>query len=555
MKLLRNLCKILALPTVHASSNAKVNCLFNVIDESNTPSGYGENKFWVYAIRKLPPTDVKAILHLLKEQYTTKIRKDADPGRKVAIRSTRTRASNDIDAMELVNFLQIKLNQPNLTSLKKLFDLIENQAKTCLQCVPLIVFRALFDKLLEQNKAKIFDIQSIWKHILLFLRSKLIARKPFAFQIFNPYFSLVMISKIEVISEHSRRKMNSGPLDRPVTKAESIMKTINKHFYYFGTDDEPLIMPFGYGGMHLIYKGSPFNTCSNFKLFKDDIFLCMSLWSKISSESSLTVASAVCNYMFSQFDGSINPLALKNDSSAQECMTYWALCNSSHYDLGSVIPGPDFLYRFIDNLQIFSGALKRTDAIEYVNSNIHDLDLNFSSFPKLESFLSTLQIPYLIPNSTVTVGIEKQLKGLCNFGNSERLANEEGFDINFEFLYRNAKRTGYIGCVNAELDCSKVEEYIEKTKIKMCPFTILVTYSLCGSLKTENYYQDIVILNEEQPPEKKSKLGRSKEPIKRISVYSIFYEGAQMKIVPLAEPDNPQCLFLIIQTNFAVPKI
>ena len=78
---------------------------------------------------------------------------------------------------------------------------------------------------------------------------------------------------------------------------------------------------------------------------------------------------------------------------------------------------------------------------------------------------------------------------------------------------------------------------------------MLVTYSLCGSLKTENYYQDI---NEEQP-RKKSKLGRSKELIKRISVYWFLwrppYENCSLSWARQSSMFIPY-----IQTNFCCSK-
>lgn len=63
IKLLRNLCRILGLSCVLASTNAKVNNLLNI--NKNHASAPRENSIWVYAIRKLPKANVKAVLSLL----------------------------------------------------------------------------------------------------------------------------------------------------------------------------------------------------------------------------------------------------------------------------------------------------------------------------------------------------------------------------------------------------------------------------------------------------------------------------------------------------------
>ena len=42
--------------------------------------------------------------------------------------------------------------------------------------------------------------------------------------------------------------------------------------------------------------------------------------------------------------------------------------------------------------------------------------------------------------------------------------------------------------------------------------------------------------------------------ISGISIYSIFHEEYDLKIVPLVKMENPTAVFLIIQTNFFIPK-
>ena len=38
------------------------------------------------------------------------------------------------------------------------------------------------------------------------------------------------------------------------------------------------------------------------------------------------------------------------------------------------------------------------------------------------------------------------------------------------------------------------------------------------------------------------------------SVYSVFYFENKLKIVPLVERINPKGVFIIVQTNFSIPK-
>ena len=537
--LLRNLCRIIGLRCILASSSAKVNNLLNV--KKFGSSAWKANAIWVHAIRELPKANVKAIINSLGwGRFFNDL--------------------NEFDTAGLLNLYGFELDVSNRAQFDNLIKLMIQQSKSCLQGVSLIVFTALKEKmdlLKEANRASTasglnISVQDIWKHILAVLWEHLLDRKPAAFQSFGPYHTLAMISDYRIISDNKGKKLDLS--NRPIPSAEIVNQTIDSHFYYFGTKELPVMIPFGYNGRNLRYNRKKFTNCANFNLFKDDLFLCMALWKQVSDDDT-TIASIVDQYMSTYNTRNQNPSALKNNSCAQECMAYWSLCNSTHTDIGSTIPGIEFLRRFINNIQT-------------------DYETPLVLPDKLQTFLFNIKIPYLLPKVISTSDIEAQLSDLCKFGNCERLANGVGYDIIFELLHHNNSkpRNGLVECkyIDDDLSALDAKEYIIKAKKRNYPFNMLVTYSMGHELKTLNYFESNrkQPSREPQPKKLKSDEGEGEansaedpeletEPIVKMAIYSVFYEGSQMKFVPLLEydDDDPDGVFIIVQTNFKIPKI
>ena len=565
VKLLRNLCRILALPAVLASTNAKVNNLLNVNNDSDSRVEKGE--IWVHAIRKLPSASLKAVINLSGwAEY-------AD-------------ANDNIKTVKYLNDHDITYTDSSKDSLLKLISLMKEQSKTCLQGVPLIAYRALKEKLVEQER-KNLNVKEIWEYILTSVRVKLLAYKLGAFSNYGPYHSLAIMSNHQVLTENEVDQLDVAP------NADIVYQTINEHFYLFGKASDPDIIPFEYeeepsqtnsitnvrSTRNLKLNGDDYLMCSHFKFFKENTLFCMSLWKDINSANNdqqfyRSVASIVSCYIFKNSNNKQkNPSAMKNDSNAQECVVHWALCYSSMTNVSELNQGAQFLERFINHIQIDEYTVKfaKKNNIR-IDKRMRELSVPFSfgrSCPKLVKFLSNIKMPYLVPPNNLTNSLKEKLGSLCEFGTCSRLENGRGIDIEFDLLFKGALQKGYVECKYIDTNIGKPEvlQYIVRSKDS--PLSMLVTFSMQACLKSAEKWKSKIVEQEDDPAEpvrKKAKTGKKQEKIPRLtakekqeiingfSVYSVFYIAKQLKIVPLFERINPKGVFLIVETGFAVPK-
>lgn len=582
IKLLRNLGRILALSCVLASTNAKVNNLLN----TSSDSAPRKNAIWVHAIRALPKASMSAILHLLNWNGY------ADD-------------NGNICAEGLLEGLEIQYESVEFNLLENLLFLMRNQSETCLQGTALDVYSAFKEQLWGQ-RGKQLDTKAIWKHILPHLRQLLIERKPSAFSGYGPFHSLAMLSDYQMVVENEIQLKNQR-----APSAEIVLGTINGHYYFFGRPRDKNILPFGYSGGELSLNGIIYETCSHFKLFSENLFFCMATWIQVdmdtaTNENRVSVASVVTKYIHKLRNAGKNKKAVKNNSSAQECVVHWGLCYSTFRDFASLNPGLPFLERFIETIQI------DPDTIDMVNSSnikpntkVKGLmnPVRLSSCVGLVAFLSQIQIPYLLPSDIISEEIRGRLNGLCQIGKCNRLPDNFGIDLEFDLIYNNEMMRGFVECKYVDVNLSKliVLEYIIRARRHNSPFSMIITYSMQRCLKsaalwssefessevneeesTTQYLSDKMVkmeiaekgngrrnkreLNRIQARKEKAERKRKKEEsmekirlmenqIDNVSIYSIFYEGNQMKAVPLIEFEDPKGVFLIIQTNFIVPKI
>lgn len=571
IKLLRNLCRILGLPSVLASTNAKVNNLLNV----TSASAPKDNDIWVHAIRSLPQANLTAIFQSLEWCQLT----DED---------------NELNYTGLLTLFDIKHDEPEeLENFKNLLFVMKKQSETCLQGVALIVYKALKEELTNQS-GKPLDVKAIWKHVLLYLRRKLKSRKPFAFKKTGCFHSLAMMNGYQLVSE-AKKQME----DQPVPTSKIILETINRHFYFFGSTTDEIVIPFEYDGdEQLQLNGSDYETCSHFKLFSENLFLCLSIWIKVDAEKGpieqidyhkgLSVASIMAKYIGKLRNVSTNMNVESNNSSAQECTVHSSLFYSTSKAFSSLNPGFSFLKHFIRNIQIDPMTL---DVIAKKNLRIKvkqfSGEIDFTLCPRLESYLAKIQIPYLLPSVIVSREILDKLKGLCPIGKCDRLSDPEGIDIQFDLKLNGVDGKGYVECKYIDVNLGKpiVLDYIVKTKRRNSPFSMLVTSSMQNRFKSADSWKEVLDDSElgvttnggkSKAPAKKPKLEnvepltaeqlkvikRTKDriasiklEIEGISIYSVFYVGQHMKAIPLVEYTNPTAVFVIIQTNFNVPKL
>ena len=589
IKLLRNLCRLIGLECVMASTSAKINNLLNVKKPgSSAPKA---NAVWVHAIRKLPKASIKAIFKLLGwDAYAT------DP--------------ENFQTSQLLSDLAINTgaSDTNSSLLHNLITLMIHDSRTCLQGVSLIAFSALKDKLLElKSNKQLLDTKAVFEYILDKLSEMLKSRKAAAFSDSDsgPYNSLaMMMSNYQIYEENDEIE----GLCNLKTNSEIIFRTINEHFYFFGKPDDLNIIPFGYMNKRLTIGVNPYKICSHFKLFLENTLFCMALWKGVNMElgdKEPSVASIVSDSIHELNNFSGNAVALKNDSATQESMVHWALCYSTMRNVSELNPGAQFLERFINLIQL------KQITVNTNNSSTSKLKpkkkvvglrnrFKLKSCPELETFLANIKIPYLLPPNNVTKDIEQNLLGLCRFGTCSRQADQRGIDIEFDLLYHDDPMQGFVECkyVDGNLSKKTVLDYIIRTREKNSPFSMIVTFSLQKRLKDANLWQaedyteedeeedekqtsddsenllgkrnklDSNALSAEEEQRKIEERQRIEErrrkrileeremesKISGISIYSVYYAKNDLKIVPLVKVPNPTGIFMIIQTNFFVPK-
>ena len=199
---------------------------------------------------------------------------------------------------------------------------------------------------------------------------------------------------------------------------------------------------------------------------------------------------------------------------------------------------------------------------------------------------------------------------MCTIGKCNRLATKERIDIEFDLFFDGKPCKGFVECkyVDANVGKSTVIDYIIRSNSYNSPFSMLVTYSMQKSLKSAELWKNLAKSSEyvaldhatvreatftkptrkkpkvrqisveerkEIENDEKEKLEKSlekeeeeEEALKKkekeeeiskimegISIYSVFYENRQLIAVPLVEFENPKSVFVIIETNFTVPKI
>ena len=379
IKLLRNLCRILALPCVLVSPTSEVNYL---LDDNVTN---GSDEVWVYTIRKLPKANIKAVLNVLDwDKYLN--------------------VTNMFDAKLLLENLDIESDSMNLNQLNKLIKLMIAQSDTCLQGIPLVIFKALKTKLGDvKDKQEELNTRAVWEHIIKYLRLKLSNFKSAIYTDEGQYLSRSMMLNHKILGEHEAKRISTN---KPI-------HTIRDHYYYFGKQDDPVLVPFKYNGESLVHDGRKFE--SHFGTFKNDMFLCMALWSKYrppttaanddddeDNSNNKTVAVNFCQYLSNLVNDIKYNLPSNDHSCIQDTLILWALCKSTHYKLGSLNLGRKFLISFIQYIQIDPVSAKNNP--EFKNVEITTGYFDFPSKPnsKLERFFANIKIPFLLPNGCIT---------------------------------------------------------------------------------------------------------------------------------------------------------
>ena len=522
IKYLRNLSRALGLPCVLASTNSRVS---NMLGKTKkTSSSMAETKeVWVYAIRKLPKANILGILQRLSldgVDYQNYIDKASNDEYYVPKRTE-----------ELLEHFQVNFNPQSIKQFKKLFMFLLKQSQTCLQGVSFYSLQR-FINALKSLEGKELDCNLIWESICSKMNRMFIARKPPAFSIDGAFYSLYAFSLT------STTDLTTGVMNLNEGDAEI---SINSHFYYFGSRSGEEIVTLSNNAEGAICKpnNDPYMMKSHFSSVSDDFLTHSSLWFS-PQEDGVSIASIVENFMESKLNLK-NHNAKKNDSNTQEFMVTFSISNASHRSFNGHTSGINFFTLLIKNLMVFVPKYPGLD------------DLLKSTPPSLSNFLERVSVPYLVPN--LTPELQSDLQGIVRIGECRRCSDNEGVDVAFTIFIDNVEVvTSYVECKyvdNTSNNNHDHKHYISKAKALKCPFFILVTYKLESQFKVSGSMNPL----QSRTSERNSKIPILPQFL--INVYSIFFndtERQSMTFVANREYENPNGIFLIIETNFSVEK-
>ena len=493
IKLLRNLARVMIIPSVLSSTNSIIN---NMIESSSTSST--ENRtVWVHVVRKLMKANVAAVLETIGIQnYLIN--------------------GDSINIEALLEGLNIKYNEETLLKLKKLVIFLFDQSISNLQGTCAFTFQIFYKELCKQgnHNETYLDPVQIWNSMCIELIGIFRGRKAIAFNSKNHFYGLRMFSVNQNLV--AKTSMNRSPLTE-----QDVTDSIDHHFYYFGPNTPESVYSFGLDPENgtLRLDSVAFETASYYSLLEDDFLTTIALWSFNLNRPSVAYIVKE-NRRRIGANTIANDNALSNDFRIQESMTYWAVGVSSHESLIGKNKAVDFLSFLIGHVQV---------------DEIVTIFQQQLMCTKLTEFLKDFEVPYLIPKESVK--LESQLEGICRLGLCTRTANQAGIDMTFDIYHKKDKMKALIECkyTDDSTNATVLEEYLSKAERKQSPLTLLICFRLDKSLKLKN----ALILR--------------KPNAFKINVYSVF--NGQM--IPLIEHKRCTIngVFVIIESNFQVPKI
>jgi hypothetical protein len=529
------------------------------------------NKTWVNAIRRLLKANLTGIFKRINVTSEKRLSEYVD-------------ADNSLKVFDLLTDLKINFDEVNKDELLKIWEFLVSQSKTCLQGSSFYSFNFFVKKIIELYEGKTLNSSALWNSICKEIHNTFKGRKGRAF--FGndgKYFSLRMFSTNKKFSEDqikSRISNNNANIQTTETEGENeteaaimVKKSIDYHFYHFGDEDSPSVIQFGHDEVGLTLKKMPYKIRSHFTPFYKDSFTSFALWNNdpIDNATNLcTVALITQNYVNCLEGLPVNASAVSNDFRAQEVMTYWSIANASHQSLNGTTGGVEFFRNFFKNIQIIDS---------------HSLDkLKELRLPeKLESFLNTLTIPYLLPEEPLN-DFKSSLAGLCDFDVVYRCPNSSGLDVGF-YLRRHGQ------CCPAFVECkyrdkpqglSEIKPYIDTAKSKNSVLTFFVANEIHYNLKADydfaEYAQSsstdlstsdlqISTLNLEADDSVARPVAKKAKKDFKLNIYSLFFtrhdgraiiykrNGKKLAIKIIEEHDNPDGVFIVVETNFDVWKV
>jgi hypothetical protein len=518
-------------------------------------SSLGGDKIGVNTIHRLLPANITGILKGIKVTSEKRLFEYVDE-------------NNNLKVSDLLTDLKIDFDEGNKDELLKIWEFMVSQSKTCLQGSSYYSFNFFVEKIIELYEGKTLNSSALWNSICKEIHYVFKGRKGRAF--FGndgKYFSLRMFSTNKKFSEDqidSIISINNENIQTTETEAAiMVKKSIDYHFYHFGDANSPSVIQFGHDKYGLTLKKMSYKARSHILPFEKDSFTSFALWNNdpnYNDTNLCTVAWITQNYVNCLEGLPVNASAEYNDFKAQEIMTYWSIGNASHQNFNGQTRGVDFFLDFFKNIQILDS---------------HSLDeLKELRLPKkLEYFLNTLTIPYLLPE-TPSNDFKSSLAGLCDFDVVYRCSNSSGMDVGFYLRRHGQYFPAFVECKYRDKPqgLSEIKSYIDTAKSENSVLTFFVAKEIHDNLKVDGKItkstklrsstllnlkaDDSVAVSASKKAKKDFKLNIYSFSFTRYDERAIFYKrnGRKLVIKIIEEHDNPDGVFIVLETNFDVFK-
>ena len=555
---LKKLACVVGIPCVLAATNSNIANFVRISE--NSASRHEPFQPWVKLITKLPPADPFFLAEFCLFEHNGEVR----PLSSFIVNGI-------VDVPNLFAFLRIINHNHVPNKINSLFKLILDQGKTCLPGILFFIFQNL-DKIFkdsasEMNSSDLDFDKLVWRNICKTLYFEIRGRKEIDSikSIFAGCY--IMSSHISCFDDDFTTEFR--------------IEFIDKHFYHLGTPNTAAIQSMVVFNDNLYFENEDISRTTSdnwrcrsyFSKFNEDIFLHIASWGQISPlqlpgqsygicyDKKTTLAQNLEQMNFPEVFK--NLFALKKNFKAQETLICWAVGNASHFDITGKTTGLDFLREFSGHIQSFKTLSK------IANSCFPREFLCMSDVSaKLMNFLNCFTVPYCVqtPLTEMNLSDPNFIGLLSNFMEIEyffRCADKEGFDLSFKINFSGELCDASAECKYEEKpsDLQTIMDYSKKSIRKKTKLTLFIASNLREELKVP--YSSTLFLNQCQclGITYNRNVNEATGPDFKLNHYSLCIspdglDANKLRINNLFEHhEDPDGIFLIIETNFLLPKV
>jgi hypothetical protein len=485
VKLLRNICRAVHIPTILSGTNSAVN---NLLGRShiNTSRTGGSPLLWVKVVCKFPKATLKTIAHVIK------FKNFRDPNSEDILLKDCI-ASNEVFLNSLIDDAMLASKNIDRAFLLKLTNFIFEQANSNLPGLAILSLKVFIEIIVDIRGSEVNHIsrERIWGTITGEIISSVIARKP---QIISKEGQLAGAHVLTFKSYDE--EMDSVRVVHE--KSELAASKVDNNLFYYGTRDMESIIELTAGPKNSTLKGvklkkldpplkevelkkfdsgKPWTDLCFFPSLCEDFFSHLVIWNSwwdIDREPYFSLSTIYLNYL-DEKKFPVNSKAKVVDSFALELLSNWAIAYASHWNISGHTFGIDVLKNFVRNIQSIDG----------VTAFDCDLHKSFTMSTSLNAFLKRIKVPYLVNYDSLNPEFANQVSDFIRLGRVVRPENNVGLDILFDlYLDDEIKSYGLIECKlwSVNTDCATIFTYYHRACIGKCPLSFIVAPKFASDL-------------------------------------------------------------------------